>query len=624
MVGLRALNAWIAYNLIQARSASECIPRNHPLAGASGLYEDRRRRLGWGVCNPYVKRSSLSTFARILDSRICSRVFLGVAIAILFMAIARPVTATAAEPTGTQKVGYARDIRPILADKCLSCHGPDARQRKGKLRLDNRRDATAAAASGSPAIVPGKLEDSELYRRITSDDPEERMPPAKTGKPLTPAEIARLKTWIEQGAEYQGHWAFVLPVRPELPSVKNAGWCRNPIDRFILARLDAEGLSPSPQADKITLIRRLSLDLVGLPPSVEDVDAFVADTRDDAYARLVDRLLDAPQYGERWGRIWLDAARYADSDGYEKDKSRQVSAYRDWVIHALNRDLPYNQFIIDQIAGDLLPGASQDQVVATGFLRNSMINEEGGVDPEQFRMEAMFDRMDCIGKGVLGLTIQCAQCHTHKYDPLTHEEYYRLFAFLNNSHEANVAVYSPDELMRRAEVLRKIREIEDDLRHRDPAWAEHMAAWEKPVANDQPAWTIVRPEIEEESTGGEKNFLLEDGSYLAQGYAPTKHTVEDVGQDRRLADHGLSPGVAQRPEFADGWARPVDQGDGRPDRVPGRCRPGRCAGEEDAGQIRTGHGGHQSAGEAPGSHLRRQERQEARDGSDRLRDRRQG
>ncbi len=365
------------------------------------------------------------------------------------VALARPVTATGAEPTGTQKVAYTRDIRPILADKCLSCHGPDAKQRKGKLRLDNRRDATAAAASGSPAIVPGKLDDSELYRRITSDDPEERMPPAKTGKPLTPAEIARLKTWIEQGAEYQGHWAFVPPVRPMLPPVKNAGWCRNPIDRFILARLEAEGLSPSSRADKITLIRRLSLDLIGLPPSIQDVDAFVADTRDDAYDRLVNRLLDAPQYGERWGRIWLDAARYADSDGYEKDKSRQVYAYRDWVIHALNRDLPYNQFIIDQIAGDLLPGASQDQVVATGFLRNSMINEEGGVDPEQFRMEAMFDRMDCIGKGILGLTIQCAQCHTHKYDPLTHEEYYRIFAFLNNSHEANVAVYSPDELMRR-------------------------------------------------------------------------------------------------------------------------------------------------------------------------------
>ena len=454
------------------------------------------------------------------------RMLAGMILVLVSPITARPVAVTGAEPSEKRKVDYTRDIRPILADKCLSCHGPDDKQRKGKLRLDNRRDATAAAASGSPAIVPGKVEDSELYRRITSDDPEQRMPPVKSGKPLNPAEVARLKAWIEQGAEYQAHWAFIPPVRPKLPEVKNSGWCRNPIDRFILARLEAEGLSPSPEADKVTLIRRLSLDLIGLPPSVADVDAFVSDTRNDAYARLVDRLLDAPQYGERWGRIWLDAARYADSDGYEKDKSRQVYAYRDWVIHALNRDLPYDQFIRDQIAGDLLPGANQDQVVATGFLRNSMINEEGGVDPEQFRMEAMFDRMDCIGKGILGLTIQCAQCHSHKYDPLTQEEYYRVFAFLNNSHEANVAVYAPDELMKRAEILRNIREIEEDLRHRDPAWREHMAAWEKTVVGDQPAWTLLRPEIEEESTGGEKIYSLEDGSLLAQGYAPTKHTIE--------------------------------------------------------------------------------------------------
>jgi hypothetical protein len=232
---------------------------------------------------------------------ICSRVFLVVVIGFLSAAIGRPALATDAEPSGTPKIAYARDIRPILADKCLKCHGPDASQRKGKLRLDTRRDATAAAASGSPAIIPGKVEESELYLRITSDDPEERMPPASTGKPLTPAEVARLKSWIEQGAEYQGHWAFMPPVRSEPPAVKDAAWCVNPIDRFILARLEAEGLSPSPQADKITLIRRLSLDLIGLPPSVADVDAFVADTRDDAYTWMVDRLLDAPQYGERWG-----------------------------------------------------------------------------------------------------------------------------------------------------------------------------------------------------------------------------------------------------------------------------------------------------------------------------------
>jgi len=316
------------------------------------------------------------------------------------------------------------------------------------------------------------------------------------------------------------------PERPPLPSVKNPGWCSSPIDFFILARLEAEGQKPSPQADKVTLIRRLSLDLIGLPPAIQEVDAFLADTGADAYGKLVVRLLDSPHYGERWARIWLDAARYADSDGYEKDKSRQVYFYRDWVIHALNRDLPYNQFLIEQLAGDQLPGATQDQVVATGLLRNSMINEEGGIDPEQFRMEAMFDRMDCIGKGILGLTIQCAQCHSHKYDPLTQEEYYRMFAFLNNSHEANVVVYTPEEGMKKDEIARKIRDIEILIQHHNPNWPARMAAWEKEVSGDQPAWIIVRPDVKEESTDGEHYFPMADGSFLAQGYAPTKHAVE--------------------------------------------------------------------------------------------------
>ena len=307
------------------------------------------------------------------------------------------------------------------------------------------------------------------------------MPPAKASKPLTAAEIQKLKTWIEEGAEYEAHWAFIPPVRPELPSGHRDQWVRNPIDAFVLARLEKEGLSPAAEADRVTLIRRLSLDLIGLPPTIEEVDAFLADDRGDAFDRLVERLLDSPHYGERWARIWLDAARYADSDGYEKDKSRKVYFYRDWVINALNRDLPYDQFIIEQIAGDLLPGRTQDQVVATGFLRNSMINEEGGIDPEQFRMEAMFDRMDAIGKSILGLTIQCAQCHSHKYDPLTQEEYYRMFAFLNNTHEANVAVYTPEEQMKRAEIFRKIREIEADLQHEHPDWPERMARLGEPL-----------------------------------------------------------------------------------------------------------------------------------------------
>ena len=276
------------------------------------------------------------------------------------------------------------------------------------------------------------------------------------------ARSPRSSAWVEQGAPYPRHWAFVPPSRPDAapgPATPNGARTRSTGSCWRRSS-EAEGLSPSPEADRVTLIRRLSLDLIGLPPTPAEVDSFLADRGDDAYEKLVDRSLDSPHYGERWGRTWLDAARYADSDGYEKDKSRQVWFYRDWVINALNRDLPYDRFLTEQIAGDLLPGATQDQVVATGFLRNSMVNEEGGVDPEQFRMEAMFDRMDAIGKGVLGLTIQCAQCHSHKYDPLTHDEYYKMFAFLNDTHESNVPVYTPEEQKARAELFRQVREAE--------------------------------------------------------------------------------------------------------------------------------------------------------------------
>ena len=323
------------------------------------------------------------------------------------------------------------------------------------------------------------------------------------------------------------HWAFQPPVRSPLPQVKNEAWARNAIDRFILARLEKEGLKPSPEADGTTLIRRLSLDLIGLPPTPEEVDRFLkeyAAKPQAAYAALVERLLASPHYGERWARIWLDAARYADSDGFEKDKMREVWFYREWVINALNRDLPYNQFIVEQIAGDLLPKATQDQLVATGYLRNSMLNEEGGIDPEQFRMEAMFDRMDAIGKGILGLTIQCCQCHNHKYDPISQAEYYKLFAFLNSCHEANVAVYTPGEQSKRAEIFRKIKAIEDDLKHKNPDWQKTMRAWEAEEKASVVNWTIVRPEFD--PSGGQKHYVLDDGSILAQGYAPTKHTTD--------------------------------------------------------------------------------------------------
>lgn len=302
--------------------------------------------------------------------------------------------------------------------------------------------------------------------------------------------------------------------------VRRADRIRSPVDRFIVARLEREGLNLSPEADRVTLLRRLHLDLTGLPPSPSDVDHFLADKTSGAWDRVVSSLLASPHHGERWGRHWLDAARYADSDGFEKDKPRFVWAYRDWVVEALNRDLPYDQFLIEQIAGDLLPQATDSSRVATGFLRNAMLNEEGGADPEQFRIDGLIDRMDCIGKAVLGITIQCAQCHDHKYDPISQEEYYRFFAFLNNDHESSVVAYSPSQQLQRDQLARQIREQEEILRHTTADWQVRMAAWEASVRGDQPEWTVVH--CEHVGERGERFYQYEDGSIRAASYAPTQ------------------------------------------------------------------------------------------------------
>jgi hypothetical protein len=425
-------------------------------------------------------------------------------------------------------IDFQRDVRPILADNCFKCHGRDEGARKGKLRLDIREHALKGGRSGDPAIVPGKPPESELVQRIETDVESKHMPPAKSGKKLTAKQIDVLRRWVAAGANYQRHWAFVPPVRAAVPKVKQADWVRTPIDAFLLARLEREGLKPSAEAKRVTLLRRLSLDLIGLPPTPEEIDTFLKDKNADSYEKQVDRLLRSPHYGERWARFWLDGARYADSDGFEKDKPRQVWAYRDWVVNAFNRDLPYDKFIIEQIAGDLLVNPTQEQLVATGFLRNSMINEEGGIDPEQFRMAAMFDRMDALGKSVLGLTIQCAQCHNHKYDPITQEDYYRLFAYLNDTHEASIAVYTADEQKKRAEVLRKIREVEEGLRNNAPDWRKMMAAWEAKVKDDQPAWTVVP--VKNAGDNSQRYVYHDDGSLTAWGYAPTKWASKFSGK----------------------------------------------------------------------------------------------
>jgi hypothetical protein len=348
----------------------------------------------------------------------------------------------AAASAETARVGYNRDVRPILAENCLACHGFDPKHREGGLRLDTFEGATRDN-DGTRAIVPGDPDKSEAIRRLLSTDKEEVMPPPKAHKtPVTPAQLETLKRWIQQGAEYEPHWAFVPPVRPAVPG----GASGTPVDAFIRAELKRQGLPPSPQATPATLIRRLSLDLTGLPPSKAEVEAFEKECAldpDRAYTRLLESLLASPHYGERWGRWWLDQARYADSNGYSVDAPRQIWKFRDWVIEALNADLPFDRFTIEQIAGDLLPQATESQVIATGFHRNTQINQEGGIDPEQFRIDSVFDRVATTGTVWLGLSVGCAQCHDHKFDPIEQKEYYRMFAFLNNQEEPTLKVFDP-------------------------------------------------------------------------------------------------------------------------------------------------------------------------------------
>jgi mono/diheme cytochrome c family protein len=450
-------------------------------------------------------------------------------LALALTAVGSRAVAADLPPPASQQIDFKRDLEWLFAERCYDCHG-DKKQESG-FRADSR-EALLKGGDNGPALVISNSAASMLVQ-VLADTHEDISAMPKKKEKLTPEQIGLVRAWIDQGAKWEGsaaklfsyntnHWAFKAPTRPTAPAVSNKKWPRTPIDNFILARLDAEKLKPSPEADKITLLRRLALDLVGLPPTPEEVDAFLADKSPDAYTKQVERLLGSPHYGEKWGRFWLDAARYADSDGFEKDKTRTVWFYRDWVVNAFNDDLPYDQFVTKQLAGDLLPNATQDDIVATGFLRNSMINEEGGIDPEQFRMEAMFDRMDAIGKSMLGLTIQCAQCHDHKFDPISQQEYFSLFAFLNNDHEAKRIVYPPDQQMRVANISREISDLEAGLRHRTPDWEERMARWEESVTTNQPMWTVLRPVVEDITTGGQKFLPQPDGSFLAQGYAVGK------------------------------------------------------------------------------------------------------
>jgi hypothetical protein len=390
-----------------------------------------------------------------------------------------------AQASSAGKIQYARDIQPILSAHCFTCHGPDEKTRKAGLRLDVQEMATRKLRSGSRAVVPGDVKASELVARIFATDPEERMPPAKGTKALKAAEKQMLKRWIEEGAAYQRHWAFVPPVRPPLPAVRDRAWPRTAVDYFLLARMEASGLKPSPEADRYTLARRVTLDLTGLPPTLQAVDRFVNDKSPDAYERFVDTVLESPAYGERWAQTWLDLARYADSNGYATDAPRTIWKYRDWVIDAINRNLPFDQFTIEQIAGDLLPGATQEQILATAFHRNTLTNDEGGTSDEEFRVAAVVDRVNTTMQVWMGMTLACAQCHDHKYDPFSQEEYFRLFAIFNQSEDADrsdnsplLSTIAPEELKRKTTLEAEIAGLEKELLRPSAALDKAQPAWE--------------------------------------------------------------------------------------------------------------------------------------------------
>ncbi|HEX4608104.1 MAG TPA: PSD1 and planctomycete cytochrome C domain-containing protein [Urbifossiella sp.] len=435
-----------------------------------------------------------------------------------------------AAPAVAQAPDFNRDVRPILAGKCFKCHGPDEKARKADLRLDSRGDAVKAGA-----IDPGKAEASELVKRIHSADPAEVMPPPAVKAPLTDREKDILKRWVAAGARYDPHWAFTPVRRPELPAAPPGAVVRNPIDLFVLAELARRGLTPQAEADRATLIRRVSLDLIGLPPTPEEVDAFVTDAAPDAYEKLVDRLLASPRYGERWARRWLDLARYADTNGYEKDRTRSIWLYRDYVVRAFNSDLPFDRFTIDQLAGDLLPNPTQDQRIATGFHRNTMLNEEGGIDPLEFRYHAMTDRTAVTGTVWLGLTLGCAQCHTHKFDPISHTEYFRILAFLNNADEPDFEVYTPDQERQRDAFRAKAADLEAKLPDRLPAADRDrlFAAWLKTERAKAVHWETVRPTKME--AGPTRLAVQSDGSILATGDAQ-KRDVYTLTLPRLPAD----------------------------------------------------------------------------------------
>jgi hypothetical protein len=455
-----------------------------------------------------------------------------------------PGLAPAAGPLSGRKVDYNREVRPILAKNCFACHGQDEAKRAKGLRLDLREAAVKPLKNGDVAIVPGDPDSSELIARLVEEDETLRMPPKKTGGRLAPAEVETLRRWVEEGAAYARHWALIPSEALPLPKVSDPTWPRDGLDFWILHRLEREGLKPSPEADAYTLLRRASLDLRGLPPTLEEIDCFARDRALGAYERAVDRFLDDPAYGERWARIWLDLARYADSAGYGSDPLRlNIWPYRDWVINAFNRNLPYDRFTILQIAGDLLPDPTLEDRIATAFHRNTMTNTEGGTDDEEFRVAAIKDRVDTTGQVWMGLTIGCAKCHSHKYDPITQEEYYRFYAIFDQTADADRGDESPTVPVSSPEVAAKAREIDGKVaalqaklgKDTPAAEASKIKAEVAALKKSRPKITEVPVMVELPADRRRTSRLLRKGNFLDPG-DPVKPGVP-------AALHPMAPGA---------------------------------------------------------------------------------
>lgn len=433
---------------------------------------------------------------------------------------------------GPRPVSFVRDIRPILARNCFSCHGPDESHREAELRLD-LRDGALAEHAGHRAVVPKDAANSELVKRILSTNDDDVMPPRDSGKSLTAEQIDLLQRWINQGADWGTHWSFEKPIRPVLPAVKQADWPRMGLDRFILARLEREGLKPTEKADNYTLARRVALDLTGLPPDAALLDAYLKDSSPQGYENLVDALLASSSFGERWARMWLDIARYADTKGYEKDLARTMWPYRDWVIDAFNNDMPYDQFTREQLAGDLLPSPTLAQQLATAFHRNTMVNDEGGTDNEEFRVAAVKDRVDTTMQVWMGLTFGCAKCHSHKYDPISNREYYQFYAYFNQTEDADDFDERPKlatPTREQAEQLARLKERAADLeRQRDTATPELKAfadEWSARVGTAQ-GWVTPVPSQLAAASGSTMN-RQQDGSILVEAKSPAQETYTVV------------------------------------------------------------------------------------------------